>query len=137
MSQRESPLLADVKLAIGSRQDCFVIRVNTGVYRPLHDEPRRPKRAIRSAPNGTPDLLVWQRVKIPTLNTVNPDGFQPHEKKYDLYVARGVAIETKSAKGRQREDQKHWQAAFESVRGVYILAKTVQDVLDILGPEPK
>lgn len=53
------------------------------------------------------------------------------------YYGQAVAIETKALKGTQRQAQEDWQAAFERVGGVYILARSVEDVLDALGPEPE
>jgi hypothetical protein len=44
--------------------------------------------------------------------------------------APGLAfgIEVKAAKGTQREAQKNWQKAWEKRGGIYILARSVEDV---------
>lgn len=95
----ESAFLADVRLYLGTLPDVFVIRINTGVFRPLHGP---QDRRIRSAPNGTPDLLgrcLW----VP------------------------LAIETKSAKGPQRQAQIDFEREW-SKGGIYVLARTMADI---------
>lgn len=104
----EAVLQQEIRLALGLRDDVFLFRINVGVFKPLHGN---QNRAIRSAPDGTPDLL----------GIVSP--------------GRGLAIEVKSAKGKQHEAQRNWQAAWEKRGGIYILAKKVEDVLNVLdGP---
>ena len=46
------------------------------------------------------------------------------------YHGRFVAIEVKTATGRQRPEQRDWQGAIEAAGGVYILARSVDDALD-------
>lgn len=64
---------------------------------------------LRSLPNGHADVLA-------------------------CVGGRYVAIELKSPSGRQSEQQKNYQAAVERSGGIYILARSVQDVLDRLPP---
>jgi len=97
----EAVLQQEIRLALGMRDDIFMFRINVGVFRPLHGDQRR---AIRSAPDGTPDLIGVM---------------QP---------GRAFAIEVKAAKGQQREAQKNWQKAWEKRGGIYILARSVDDV---------
>lgn len=131
MTEKESTLLAKVRLAIGTRPDIMAFRVNTGVFRPLHGD---QKRAIRSAPNGTPDLIGTQLCRIKAFHVVNEHSFQPHRKEYHFVYGQAFAIETKTAKGAQRKAQEDWQTAFERVGGLYILARSVDDVIEALGP---
>jgi hypothetical protein len=126
----EAPLLADIRLAIGLRTDVMACRVNAGVFKPLHGN---QNRGIRSAPNGFPDLLVVQSRTVPVKETVNPDGFQPLERHVPMTFGQAIAVETKSARGTQRKAQVQFQAAWEAVGGTYILARSVQDVLDVIG----
>jgi len=97
----EAVIQQNIRLALGMRDDIFMFRINVGVFRPLHGDQRR---AIRSAPDGTPDLIGVM---------------QP---------GRAFAIEVKAAKGQQREAQKNWQKAWEKRGGIYILARSVDDV---------
>lgn len=97
----EAVIQQQIRLALGMRDDIFMFRINVGVFRPMHGDQRR---AIRSAPDGTPDLLG---VKAPGL---------------------AFGIEVKTAKGAQREAQKNWQKAWEKRGGIYILARSVEDV---------
>ena len=97
----EAVIQQKIRLALGMRDDIFMFRINVGVFRPMHGDQRR---AIRSAPDGTPDLLG---VKAPGL---------------------AFGIEAKAAKGTQREAQKNWQKAWEKRGGIYILARSVEDV---------
>ena len=49
---------------------------------------------------------------------------------------RAFGIEVKTAKGQQREAQKKWQAAWEKRGGIYILARSLEDVYRGLDIEP-
>ena len=97
----EAVIQQNIRLALGMRDDIFMFRINVGVFRPLHGD---QKRAIRSAPDGTPDLLG---VMAP---------------------GKAFAIEVKTARGQQRDAQKNWQKAWEKRGGIYILARSVEDV---------
>lgn len=129
----ESKLLAQIRLAIGCRLDCTFKRLNTGVFKTMD-----LKRTVRSAPTGTADLEGTQRRQVRAITTRNPGGFNPVTQEYDLVYGQTIIIETKVPKGgTQSQAQKNYQAAVESVGAIYILARSLQDVLDVLGPEPK
>lgn len=101
MTQSESQIQSDIRLALGQRDDVMLIRINVGKFRPLHGD---QSRVIVSAPTGTPDLLgVWN--------------------------GRALAIEVKKTKGQQSYEQKMFQRAWERRGGLYILARSVDDVL--------
>jgi hypothetical protein len=102
----EAATQASIRLALGQRDDVMLFRINVGKFRPLHGD---QNRVIQSAPNGTPDLL----------GVVGPNG-------------RALAIEVKSLKGRQRDAQVAFQRAWEARGGLYILARSVDDVLKAL-----
>lgn len=106
---KEAHVLGEVRLYLGRTEDVMLIRINTGKFRPI----KGPQdRIITSAPAGTPDLLGLMRLR----------------------GAYGVplAIETKG-RGRQSEAQKNFQIAWERRGGVYILAKSLQDVIKRLN----
>lgn len=100
----ESVVLAEVRLAFGCEPGILLLRINTGVYLSLDG-----KRHVRSAPNGTPDLL-------------------------GIAYGRPLAIETKSARGDQRQAQIDFETAWVAKGGIYILARSVDDVWAGLGP---
>lgn len=50
------------------------------------------------------------------------------------WCGRAIAIEVKSAIGRQSREQKLWQAQFERAGGLYVLARSVDDVRAALLP---
>lgn len=106
---REAVIQQNIRLALGMRDDIFMFRINVGVFRPLHGD---QNRAIRSAPDGTPDLLG---VMAP---------------------GKAFAIEVKAGRGQQRDAQKNWQKAWEKRGGIYILARSVDDVYKGLDISP-
>lgn len=125
---QEAPLLAEVRLALGSRRDIKLFRINTGEYRAMWD----PKIIVRSAPDGTPDLIgCWQRVVTPIDDAPFLAG---HGVTNDVTVyGQFFAVETKARYGQQSDEQIKWQKAFESVGALYILARTVDDVMKVFG----
>jgi len=52
-----------------------------------------------------------------------------------LGVCRGrsIGIEVKTAKGRQSQQQRRFQRAFEAAGGVYVVARSVEEAVDALG----
>lgn len=104
----EALLQQQIRLALGMRDDVFLFRINVGKFRPIDGGPR----VIQSAPEGTPDLLGV------------------------LAPGRAFGIEVKAQRGKQREGQRNWQAAWEKRGGIYILAKSLDDVYAGLGIAP-
>lgn len=96
----EAVLQQEIRLALGMRDDIFMFRINVGKFRPLEGG----GRIIQSAPEGTPDLLGV------------------------LLPGKAFGIEVKTAKGQQRDAQKKWQAAWERRGGIYVLARSLEDV---------
>lgn len=99
-AQSESTLLANARLYLGSlpASKAMFIRINTGVFKAMWSE-----GVVRSAPNGTPDLL-------------------------GVYRGFAVAAEAKAGKGRQTKDQVSFQAAWEAAGGEYILFRSVDEL---------
>lgn len=127
--REESNLLARIRLAIGARTDFLVTRINTGVF----SAPGDPKSRIRSAPNGFPDLIGTQLRRV-MCRRIREHTFGRHEEDIWHYYGQAVAIETKSTRGELSESQWAWKRSFESMGGLYVLARAESDVLDILGP---
>jgi hypothetical protein len=105
---KEAVLQQEIRLALGQRQDIMMFRINVGKFRPLDGGPR----VIQSAPEGTPDLL----------GVISP--------------GRAFAIEVKAPRGTQRTVQIAWQAAWEKRGGIYILARSLDDVYRGLDINP-
>lgn len=128
--QRENSVLAAIRLAIGSRPDVLAVRIATGMFL----LPDGSGRRIRSAPDGTPDLLCTWRREITVHKIMNPEGFNPHERKEMHVIGQTVYIETKRLNGgRQSDEQKAFQAMAESMGAIYILARSVEDVEAVIG----
>lgn len=105
---KEAILQAGIRLALGQREDIMMFRINVGKFRPLDGS----RRVIASAPEGTPDLL----------GVIAP--------------GRAFAIEVKTEKGKQRTAQVAWQKAWEKRGGIYILARSLDDVYRGLDINP-
>ena len=71
-------------------------------------------------PAGTADLLGVTRV------TITPD-------MVGKVIGVATAIETKTAKGRQRDEQKTFERVIVAQGGLYILARSADDVARMLG----
>lgn len=97
----EAILQQEIRLALGMRDDIMMFRINVGKFRPIDGNQRR---VIQSAPEGTPDLL----------GVMSP--------------GRAFGIEVKSVNGRQRDVQRAFQDAWEKRGGIYILARSLEDV---------
>jgi len=102
----EAELQAEILLAVGGRPDCRIWRNNTGVGRTLSGQ-----RVIRFGLVGSADLLGILR------------------------GGRFLAVEVKTAKGRQSEAQRNFQRMVEAMGGVYVLARDVQTVIDVIDEE--
>ena len=109
-----------------------IYRISTGVFRPIYGDGRR---TIRTAPTGFPDIIGVQRRMAKVKRVINPDGFQPVEQVIDLVYGQAIAIETKTTRGVQTQEQRDFQADFEHKGGIYILARSVEDVLRVLGAD--
>lgn len=96
----ESPLIRDILEAWGAHPRVRIARINVGkAY------PPRSSRLVTFGVPGTPDIC----------GIIAPQG-------------RWFGIECKSARGRQREDQETFQRVIERFGGLYVLARSVEDV---------
>ncbi len=98
MNAAENELVAAILLEFGGRDDMRIWRQNTGAA--------RTKRGalVRFGIPGQADI-----------SGIYHDG-------------RRIEIECKSARGRLRKEQKRWREMIEKHGGIYILARTVEDV---------
>lgn len=98
----ETLIMQRILLALGAHPACRVFRLNTGA---LPD--RATGRIVRFGVVGGADIIGLLR----------PSG-------------RFLAIEVKSATGRQSEQQRRFQAMVESCGGLYVLARCVEDAVN-------
>lgn len=121
MTARSSPerALSDaILLEVGGASGIRLWRQNSGLARGLHSEGR-----IRLAPAGASDLVGIVSLPVPHLLTSATSRY---------LVGVHLAIETKSERGRQTKDQQSFQAMIERLDGIYILARSVEDVWEEL-----
>lgn len=103
---RESTTQALILRRFATVAWCRVIRINTGIY--LTQDGRR---LVRTAPTGFPDLIL-----------ILPDG-------------RVGFIEAKSPRGRASAEQVAFGEMVRRFKGVYIVARSVDDVERVLRDE--
>jgi hypothetical protein len=95
---RESDTQHEILLAWGAHPRLRIARINTGAA-------VIGRRLVRFNPLGTPDLV----------GLLSPTG-------------RFVGIEVKSGTGKQRKEQQTMQRVIEAFGGLYVLARSVDDV---------
>lgn len=127
----ESSLLAQVRLAIGARPDMLVARINTGLF----TIPGGGR--VRSAPTGYPDLQCTQLRRVKTRRTVETNFSLYEGPEYWLPYGQTVYIETKAPTGVLSQEQQDFRDAARAVGAIYIVPRTVDEVLDVLGPVPE
>jgi len=99
-------------LAVGQRPDVLAMRLQSGVFRAYDD----PDKIVRIGQPGLPDTMMLVATQI------TPD-------MIGKTIAVAVAAEIKTAKGRQSEAQRNWQAAFEARGGVYRLVRSPDEMV--------
>jgi hypothetical protein len=104
LNNEEAKTLASILLALGSRQDVMAWRNNV-----LNALDTKTGRRIRSCPDGVGDVVGV------------------------LDGGRGFAIECKSSDGRLRPAQKAFRARWESLGGLYVLARTQADAINAVN----
>lgn len=109
--QAQNPAL----LAAGARPDVLVWRQQSGVFRSYDD----PDRIVRVGVPGMADAGMIVSV------TITPD-------MVGKTIGVAVQSEFKTAKGKQAENQKNWQAAVEKRGAVYRLVRSASDMLALI-----
>ncbi len=98
-------------LAIGSDPDVLAMRLQSGVFRSMDD----PSRIVKVGTPGVSDSIAIVKVVI------TPD-------MVGKTIAVCAAAEFKTLKGKQRDAQVKWQAAFEKRGGKYRLIRSVEEM---------
>jgi len=109
---KEKNIQNSALLAVGARRDTFIFRNQTGVFRAMDD----PSRIIKVGNPGAPDTIGVVELVI-TADMVGK------------VIGVAVAAEMKTVKGRQSEQQRNWQAAFEARGGKYRLIRSEAEML--------
>lgn len=95
----ESNLVAEILLRFGAHPNVRIWRANVLVAKDARG------RVVRAGITGQADIS----------GLLGPTG-------------RRIEIECKSATGRQSEEQRRWQVMIESLGGLYVLARSTDDV---------
>ena len=105
MRNAETNIMNTILLQL-SKDGCMVWRNNTGKFRAMND----PQRIVTVGQVGSADIIGVRPVVI-TADMVGQT------------IGQAVAIEVKTATGKQSDAQKLWQQAFEKHGGIYELKK--------------
>lgn len=94
-----------------------------------------------AAPDGSPEIRGVQLRRLKETSVVGGDGYHPFNKIEWVYVGQSFAIETEFQKSKNplSKAQLAWRDAFENVAGLYIEARSLDDVTEVLGskePQP-
>jgi hypothetical protein len=108
----ETKIQNSALLAVGQRSDVLAMRLQSGVFRAYDD----PDKIVRIGQPGLPDTMMLVATQI-TPEMVGKT------------IAVAVAAEIKTARGRQSEAQRNWQAAFEARGGVYRLIRSPDEMV--------
>lgn len=116
MSQPESRVLNDVLRMFGSRSDMRIWRANVGAMRAANG------RVVHFGVPGQADITGI----VPVVGRCMCGLLQPS-------VGVRLEIETKSARGRQEDDQVRYQKIIQRLGGLYILARSARDVSGVMN----
>ena len=110
---RESDIQAAILIYVTSRPGSYFERRNTGASK--YRDANGKERLVRFGVKGAPDIQGVLKTE---------------------WGGQAIGIECKRLKGGiQSSDQKQWQRNFERGGGIYILARSVDDVRDRLAME--
>lgn len=90
---------------------------------------------------GCPEIRGVQLRRFKESSVVGADSYHPFQKLEWIFVGQSFCVETQLQKGAKplMRDQMFWREAFESAGGLYIEARNIGDVTEVLGekePEP-
>lgn len=104
-SANHTNLVNSILLAVGRLESVFAWKVQVGTFRALDNA----KRIIKVGEDGHSDILM----------VVAP-------------IGRVIGVEVKTGNAVQNKYQKAWQKALEKRGGIYLVARSVDDVLSYL-----
>ena len=104
----EAAIQTEILLAYGNLPWLRIARMNTGKANMA--KPGQKPRWVQFGIPGQPDVMG-----LAELSSIG-------------WLGRAIGIEVKSPTGRQSPEQQRFQAIFERFGGLYILARSVEDV---------
>ena len=112
MSRNGETNIANSILLALSGKDCLAWKQTVGKFRSMEN----PDRIVSVGTPGMSDIMTVRAV------TITPD-------MVGKTIGVAVAHEVKTSKGKQRENQQRWQAAFETKGGIYLLSRSPEQAL--------
>ena len=114
MANKETNEQNQALLAVGLNPDVMVWRNQTGLFKTMDGI-----RTVRVGNAGAPDALGVVAVTITT-------------DMVGKTIGVAIAPEFKTRKGRQQQEQKDWQAAFEKRGGIYRLIRSPGELVQLV-----
>lgn len=115
MSNAETTLQQEIRLALGTRPDIRLFRNQVGSL----PDPRTGRLVTFGLARGSADLVGWRSI------VVTPE-------MVGQRLAVFCSIEIKTPTGRIRPEQQCWMEAVQAAGGVAIVARSVGDALEIV-----
>lgn len=118
-SAAHSALVNACLLYLGQRDDILVCKRHVGLFRRVKGDPQ----VYKIGTDGEADIQgVWLRLARKHVRAMNPP---------TIIVGQAFAIECKTGNARLNTDQKNWRDKFESVGGLYVVARDVTDLYKV------
>lgn len=118
MSRSEKAILNDTLVKVSALPETIIWRNNTGTAWAGRRVNVRPGQTLVVKP-GMTIIMDAQPISF---------GLPGSGDAMGASAGRPLAIETKDATGRQTQEQKDFQAAWEAAGGVYILGRDADDI---------
>ena len=115
MSNSETKIQQEIRLALGQRSDLRLFRNETGKL----PDPRTGQWVQFGLAKGSSDLIGFKTIKI-TPEMIGQE------------IAQFVSLEIKTERGKLSDIQQHWLQKVKSSGGIVGVARTVKDALNIL-----
>jgi len=109
--------IKDYLQVLENQDKLMFIRNNSGAM-PIKGKNGKT-RYIKFGKKGSPDILAWIKKSF-------------NDGDYCIRFANTIALEIKSATGKQSEIQKEWQEKFEKLGGEYYIVRSVEEVMKII-----
>lgn len=119
MSKSEKAILNETLVAVSALPETLIIRNNTGMAWQGRRLNLRPGETVRV----TADMVI--------LTNARPIHFGVEGSADGIGVSqgRGLAVETKTATGRQQDNQRNFERAWVKAGGLYILARSPDEAV--------